>query len=93
MQNNIQPVSSVSEMSTTHILNVVRDALSFAEESAKSLNERILPILLDTRLNESVGEDLCMSSQSSLNKELTDILVRIQELNGYLIQTRDQVTL
>ena len=86
------PCSPHQLNSTANLLDLIRDTLSSTEASADTLRSRISPILLDRKL-ESCGEETTRVSQSELNRQLTDILIRIKSLNVFVIDTTDSVTL
>lgn len=93
MLDTLQPTQSVYSMTTAQLLEVIQEELAKTENTAQSLKERILPVLLEQSLNGEISERSSAPLQSALNKGLTTILERIQTLNKQLIDTREQVTL
>lgn len=93
MLDTLHPTQSVYSMTTTQLLEVIQEELVKTENTAQSLKERILPVLLEQSLNGEIAERSSAPPQALLNKGLTAILERIQTLNKQLIDTREQVTL
>lgn len=91
--NSIRSIKHPTQLNkTSELLDLLRDTLTSVESSASDLHSTISPILLDQKLGE-VGEDTTRNAQSELNRQLTDVLLRLQSLNVFLIDTKGSVTL